>query len=144
MMRKPGSIIALVMLAATPSFAQTAAPAPFPDLRGTWRGQSESIVSHGANPHHATPTESQPRLSSVPFTMTIDRQDGRRFSGNFASPRTTEPIIGVLSRNNTIMLVDSDGYTIGTVLGPDRLEMCYLQIAPHGRVASCTEMTRQR
>jgi len=143
-MRKLASIVVLAMLAATPVLAQTAAPPPFPDLSGTWTGQSESIVSHGANPHHGTSQSSEPRLSSIPFTMTINRQDGRRFSGSFASLRSTEPIIGVLSRNNTILIADTDGYTMGTLLGPDRLELCYLQSAANGRVASCTEMTRRR
>jgi len=143
-MRIPSSIVTLAMLAATPCLAQAPAPAGFPDLRGTWKGQSESIVSNGGNPHHATPPENQPRLSSIPFTMTIDQQDGRRFSGTFSSPRSSEPVIGVISHNGQILLVDSDGYGTGTLLGPDRLESCYLQIGPQGRVASCTEMTRQR
>jgi hypothetical protein len=79
----------------------------------------------------------------VPFTLTIDKQDGRRFSGSFSSPRATEPIIGVITRAGTFIAVDTDGYASGTLLGPNRLEICYLQIAAHGRVASCTEMTKQ-
>ena len=75
--------------------------------------------------------------------MTIDNQDGRRFSGIFASPRATEAIIGVITRAGTLLMVDTDGYSYGTLLGPGRLELCYLQIASHGRVASCTEMTKQ-
>jgi hypothetical protein len=142
-MRKSGWIVAFAFMAAAPALAQTPTPNPFPDLRGAWKGESESIVSHGGNPHHGTPPQSEPTLNSVPFTLTIDKQDGRRFSGTFSSPRSAEAIIGVISRNGQILLVDSDGYGIGTLLGPNRLESCYLQIAPHGRVASCTEMTRQ-
>jgi hypothetical protein len=142
-MRKSGWIVALVFMAATPALAQTPAPSSFPDLRGTWKGESESIVSHGGNPHHGTPPQSEPTLNSVPFTLTIDKQDGRRFSGNFSSPHATEQVIGVISRNRTILLVDTDGYAMGTLLAPNRLELCYLQIAPHGRVASCTEMNKQ-
>jgi hypothetical protein len=71
------------------------------------------------------------------------RDDGRRFSGTFSSARSTESIIGVISRSGTILSVDSDGYTFGTVLAPDRLEFCYLQLAPKGRVASCTEFMKQ-
>jgi hypothetical protein len=139
-MRKWGWVAALVVLAATPAMAQTS----FPDLRGTWKGESESIVTDSGNPHHAGQPSSGPKLSSVPFTMTIDKQDGRRFSGNFFSPRSSETIIGVLTRAGSLLLVDTDGYSSGTLLGPDRLELCYLQIATYGRVASCTEMTRQR
>jgi hypothetical protein len=138
-MRSWSWIVTLVALAAIPAAAQT----PVPDLRGTWKGDSQSIVADGANPHHPGSPQSGPRLSSAPFTFTVDKQDGRRFSGSFSSPRSTESIIGVLTNNNAILAVDNDGYTFGTVLAPNRLEMCYLQITASGRVASCTEMTKQ-
>jgi hypothetical protein len=139
-MRNRQCIAALAMLIATPSVAQT----QIPDLRGTWKGESESIVAQGGNPHHPGSPQSGVRLASTSFTLTIDHQDGRRFSGTFASARSTESIIGVISRSGTVLSVDSDGYTFGTVLAPDRLEFCYLQLAPKGRVASCTEFTKQR
>jgi hypothetical protein len=139
-MRNWGWAIAFVAFAAMPAMAQTA----YPDLRGIWKGESESIISDTGNPHHAGQPQSGPKLSSVPFTMTIDKQDGRRFSGTFSSPRATESVIGVITRAGNLLFVDTDGYASGTLLGPDRLESCYLQIAAYGRVASCTEMTRQR
>jgi hypothetical protein len=139
-MRKRNWVVMLAALAATPAIAQTS----FPDLRGTWKGDSESIIANGGNPHHAEPPQSEPRLTSVPFTFTIDKQDGRRFSGTFSSARSSEPVIGVITRAGNLLFVDTDGYALGTLLGPDRLESCYLQIAAYGRVASCTELTRQR
>ena len=78
-----------------------------------------------------------------PIHIDDPKQDGRRFSGTFSSPRDAEPIIGVLTRAGNLLFVDTDGYASGTLLGPDRLEACYLQIATYGRVASCTELTRQ-
>jgi len=131
---------ALAMLAAIPAAAQTS----FPDLHGTWRGDSESIISDSGNPHHPGPSQSEPRLTSVPFTLTIDKQDGRRFSGTFSSPRDAESVIGVITRAGNLLFVDTDGYASGTLLGPDRLEARFLQIATYGQVASCTELTRQR
>jgi len=138
-MRKWAWVATLAALAALPAAAQNA----FPDLRGTWNGESESIIADGGNPHHAGSPGREPQLSSIPFTMTIDKQDGRRFSGSFSSPRSTEAVIGVISRNGTILLVDSDGYGVGTLLGPGRWESCYLQIASSGQVASCVELTKQ-
>ncbi len=132
-------VIALAALVALPSLAETA----FPDLRGTWTGNSESIVAGGGNAHHPGSPESTPRLSSVAFTLKIDQQDGRRFSGTFSSARSTESVIGVISQDGKIYFVDTDGYTFGTLLAPDRLESCYLQIASYGRVASCTVLTKQ-
>ena len=139
-MRRRGWIATLAMLAAISATAQTS----FPDLRGTWKGDSESIISDSGNPHHPGPSQSEPRLTSVPFTLTIDMQDGRRFSGALSSPRSSEPVIGVITRAGNLLFADTDGYASGTLLGPDRLEACYLQIATYGRVASCTELTRQR
>jgi hypothetical protein len=128
--RKWGWIVTFAALAAAPASAQTA----FPDLRGTWKGESESIITDSGNPHHSGPPQSEPRLTSVPFTLTIDKQDGRRVSGTFSSPRSSESIIGVITRAGTLLLVDIDGYASGSLLGPNRLEMCYLQIATYGRV----------
>jgi len=48
-----------------------------------------------------------------------------------------------MSRNGSIFLVDDDGYTVGTMLAPNRMELCYMRQAPDARVASCTEMTKQ-
>ena len=132
-------IIAITVLVALPAFAQIS----FPDLRGTWKGESESIVTGNANPHHDGAPQPEPRLTSASFTLTIDKQDGRRFSGTFSSPRSTEAIVGVISHTGTLFLVDSDGYGYGTLLGPDKLESCYLQIGANGRVASCTVLTKQ-
>ena len=130
----------IVALAAAPAVAETA----IPDLRGTWKGESESIVLGGANPHHSTPSPpAGARLSAVAFTMTIDKQDGRRFSGTFSSARGNDPIIAVISRSNTIFMVDDDGYTVGTLLAPNRMELCYMHQSTGARVASCTEMTKQ-
>jgi hypothetical protein len=137
-MSKLAWIVMLSALAAAPAVAETAVP----DLRGTWKGNSESIVSGGANPHHATQS-AETRFSAIPFTLTIDKQDGRRFSGMFSSVRGNDPIVAVISRNGTIFLADDDGYTVGTILAPNRLELCYMHASPTARVASCTELTKQ-
>jgi hypothetical protein len=42
------------------------------------------------------------------------------------------------------LLVDDDGYTVGTILAPNRVELCYMHLSQATRVASCTEMTKQR
>ena len=111
---------ALAVLPALPAASQTA----IPDLRGTWKGESESLVLGGGNPHHPSTAASEPELRSVPFTLTIDKQDGRRFSGTFSSPRSSEKVIAVISRGGTILLADDEGYTHGTMLAPNRMELC--------------------
>jgi hypothetical protein len=148
-MSKLAWMAAFVALTGVPAAAQSAlvqgaqTQGLFPDLRGTWKGDSETIVMGSGNSHHQATTSPEPRLTSVPFTLIIERQEGRRFSGTFSSARATEVIIGVISRTGTLFVVDDDGYDFATLLGPNRMEMCYLHVAPDARVASCTELTRQ-
>jgi hypothetical protein len=52
-------------------------------------------------------------------------------------------VIAVISRNGTIFLADDEGYTNGTVLAPNRMELCYLHVSSAARVASCVELTKQ-
>jgi hypothetical protein len=127
------------LIAATSATAETA----IPDLRGTWKGESETIILGAGNPHHAATPTTEPRLNSVSFTMTIDRQDGRRISGTFSSARGSEIVIAVISRTGAIYMVDDDGYSVGTMLATNRMELCYLLQSPASRVASCTELTKQ-
>jgi hypothetical protein len=138
-MSKLAWIVTFIALAAVPAAAESA----IPDLRGTWKGESESIVMGAGNAHHSANPSAGPRLNSIAFTMTIDKQDSRRFSGSFTSARGNDPIIAVISRNGSIYLVDDDGYTVGTMLAPNRMELCYMRQSPDARVASCTEMTKQ-
>jgi len=139
-MSKLGCILMFAVLAAIPAAAQTA----IPDLRGTWKGESESIVLGGGNPHHGSTQTSEPQLRSVPFTLTVDKQDGRRFSGTFSSPRSTEKVLAVISRSGVIFLADDEGYTNGTLLAPNRMELCYLHVSTISRIASCAELTKQQ
>jgi hypothetical protein len=127
------------LIAATSAVAETA----IPDMRGTWKGNSETIILGTESSHHDASATAEPRLNSVAFTMTIDKQDGRRFSGTFSSARASEKVIAVVSRGGAIYMVDDDGHNIGTMLAPNRMELCYLKQSPASRIASCTELTKQ-
>jgi len=132
-------VVGLAALASMTAAAQTAVP----DLRGTWKGDSESVVWGGGNPHHTAKPPTDAQFRSVPFTLVIDQQDGRRFSGTFSSSRSKERVVAVISRNGQILLADDDGYTTGSVLAPNRIELCYLKMGQNARIASCTELTKQ-
>jgi hypothetical protein len=140
-MRKLTWIATLATLGAlcAPAAAETAAP----DMRGTWKGDSQSIVL-GAGPHHPDSKAGEPRFTSVPFTLVIDKQDGRRFSGTFSSAQHSEAVVAVVSRAGTIFMADDDGYNVATMLAADRMEICYLHASSARRIASCTELTRQK
>ena len=139
-MSKPVCAFALIALA---TVSAAAAQSAVPDLRGTWKGESESIVLGGGNAHHAVTSANEPELRSVAFTLTIDKQDGRRFSGTFSSPRGGSKVVAVMSRGGTIFLADAEGFSNGTMLAPDRIELCYLKHGPDARIASCLELTKQ-
>ena len=51
-------------------------------------------------------------------------------------------MIGVVPRAGTIDMVDDDAHCWGTLLAPNRMELCYLHQTPTTRIASCTEMTK--
>lgn len=148
-MAKSHAILALGVLAleilaiATPIAAPAAvAQTTIPDLRGTWKGDSELIVLGGGNAHHSA-TAQEPELRSVPFTLSVDTQDGRRLSGTFSSPRGSSKVVAVISRSGTVLLADTEGFSLGTMLAPDRMDLCYLKHSPEARIASCVELTKQ-
>jgi hypothetical protein len=120
--------VPLLVLATALGAAPALARGGFPDIRGTWKGDSEAVVAGAANHRAAAPDGDQPSFRTVPLTIVIDRQDGRRFSGRVSSADASEQIVGVLSRTGTLHWVDEDGFLEGHLLGPDTLEACYLQL----------------
>lgn len=138
-MRKIAWIVTLAALAAVPAAADTA----IPDMRGTWNGDSQTIAL-GVGLHHPDATAGEPRFTSAAFTLVIDKQEGSRFSGTFASAQHSETVIAVVSRAGMIFMADDDGYTAGSMLAPDRMEICYLHSSSESRIASCTELTKQK
>jgi hypothetical protein len=133
-------IVVFAVSAASPA----AADSGIPDFRGVWKGESESIVLGAGNDHHLATQSNEPEMRTVRFTLSVDRQEGRRFSGTFSSPRSSEKVIAVYSRSGAILMADNEGYTHGTMLGPDRMELCYLHVSTAARIASCTELTKQK
>ena len=126
-MRTLARIVTLAVLAAVPATltAPAAADTAIPEMRGTWKGDSLSIAL-GTGPHHPDDKAGAPRLTSVPFTLVIDQQDGRRFSGTFSSAQHSETVIAVVSNAGAIFMADDDGYSAGTMLASDRIEICYI------------------
>jgi hypothetical protein len=114
-----------VTLVALTAASLALAQAAIPDLRGTWKGESESIVLGAGNPHHSGTTAQEPEFRSVPFTLTIDKQDGRRFAGTFSSARGSFKVVAVMSRSGSIFLADTEGFFAWNDAASDRMELCY-------------------
>jgi hypothetical protein len=122
-----------------------------PDLKGSWSGKEKSIV-FGNNAHHPgtqTATDA-PRVRDYEFTFAVDGQDGRLLWGHsFSSTaNTNEPFAWAIAANNkSIFGADTDGYYHMTVLGRDRIEMCYNHsgLSPSGSiVGTCFVMARAK
>lgn len=142
MRRLTSKLPCFVTLAALTSASLALAQAAIPDLRGTWKGESESIVLRAGNPHHSGTAAQEPELRSVPFTLTIDK-GGHRFSGTFSSARGSSKVVAVVSRSGSIFLADAEGFSHGTMLASDRMELCYLKHSAETRIASCVELAKQ-
>jgi hypothetical protein len=115
-----------------------------PDMVGTWVSEPTHAVVLGSGAHYVDESgKSRPRAVAVVLTLTIDHQDGRRFWGRLASETQEEPWLAVFDRTGQSYVgVDSDGHLGGTLMGPDRFENCYTQVAPI-QVASCAIFHRE-
>ncbi len=131
--------LAIAALTATVAAAQGSVS----NLLGTWKGESETVMIGQGNTHHPAAAAEEPEFRSVGFALTVDKQEGRRFSAIFSSARGSYRVVGVISRTGTIFLADVEGYSSATMLAPDRMELCYLKHTREARVASCTELVKQ-
>jgi len=99
------------------------AASAIPDLTGSWTGPMQGYDVR-------TGFTNYPNLSIV---MTVTEQDGRVFAGNFTfAENGTQSVSGfagmIGSDNRTFSLAEEGGgYATGEILGPDSLEMTYLQ-----------------
>ena len=129
----------LVALASTAAGAQTAAPG----LVGTWTGIMEGVVA-GSRHEHTDPAAA-PRFDAAPFILTVERQEGRRFVGTWASARATDPLIGIArAGGRRLEMVDDDGALTAELHGPDEMEICRNEVGPDSGFVGCGVFTRQR
>lgn len=120
-MRKMLVALALGTFLATAGVAQTAAP----DVRGTWVGTSQSIVT-GKAKHHAAPPPGKPLLDNVEFTWVIEGQDGHRFWGTLSSVHGSEALTGVVGLDGkTLVARTSEGEIEGRLVDSDTVEIIY-------------------
>jgi hypothetical protein len=118
-------------IAASGATAQTAAP----DMKGTWMGTAEAIVT-GKTKHHAPRQSGKPMLSTVQLTYVISGQDGHRFWGTLSSVHSKEMLTGVVGLDGkTVVLRISEGEARGTLVDPDTMQVIYSAGGPASVVA---------
>jgi hypothetical protein len=142
----------LVLVLAMIGFLPTArAQDSAPDIKGTWVGKGKVAVfgNNAHNPGTQTMAEA-PRMRDIEMTDTVEGQDGRLAWGRSSSKTmdSKEPFAWAISADNkSIVGADTDGYFRITLLGPDRMEKCYVHsgVSPSKSiVASCYEMERTK
>ena len=115
-----------------------------PNLKGTWKGTSYGIKYGKDKLHWHRPSDAG-KVTPVDFTLTIDFQKGRVFSGTKASARDKERLLGVICADNkTIGIVDEDSYHFGKLLAPDKLEIVYMEARPPAQGVSHAIYTRKK
>jgi hypothetical protein len=99
--------------------------ASVPNLVGTWTVDAEgAVLIHGSTPsaksHHAN------EFSTLKAEAVIQKQDGRRVSGIFKSPRYSERFVGVIGVDGkTFSYVDEDGSLEGQIVSPNAINVSY-------------------
>jgi hypothetical protein len=124
-----------------------------PDMKGKWVGKTHSIIA-GVGLHWPSNkgTFEKPGLFEKDLVIEVTGQEGNRFWGNqiFSGngEKTEEPMIGELTgeNNKTVVIVDTDGYLNGRIIGNDVLSFCYTQAGgkTESSVVSCTQVKRAR
>jgi hypothetical protein len=126
---------------------------PLPNMKGKWVGKTHTITA-GVGLHWPSNkgTFEKPGLFEKDITIEVVSQEGNRFWGNQSfsgnGEKTEEPMIGELTGENgkTVIIVDTDGYINGRLIGNDTLSFCYTQAGgkTESSVVSCTEVKRAR
>jgi hypothetical protein len=150
--RASAAIVCGLTLAALGGFPAFAADKT-PSMKGRWVGKTHTIVA-GIAPHWPSNkgTFEKPGLFEKDLVIEITGQEGNRFWGNQVlsgeGEKTEEPMIGELTGgdNKTVVIVDTDGYLNGRLVGNDLLSFCYTQAGgkTESSVVSCTQVKRAR
>ena len=126
-------IIALLLLLA---ICIPAMAAELPDLTGNWSGVMDHV---GYDKNTAwLPNETVSYWPGGEVSLNITEQNGRLFSGTMipnGSPLSVEIVLGVLSVDNeSITMVDENGYLWGSVISPTEIELNYQEVCIEGMV----------
>ena len=143
-MKLPAAIVFFATAALMPAYGSAET---VPDMKGTWVTTStDDSVVYGQSEHHSESKQDTLWFSQGPdaFTLTIDRQEGRRFAGKFSSPSASERVVGVLSPDlQSGVMAAPEGQHAFKLVGQGRMEKCYTQSSPH-MVAACATWEKKR
>ena len=103
-----------------------------PDLAGNWTGVAVGII-RGPSDFVKDISAEETRFSPVMnHTLVIEEQKDRRFVGERIrtyKPENSEVILGVVGFDNqTLYMVDKDGYISARLLSPTEMELVYREV----------------
>jgi len=105
-----------------------------PDMVGKWTGVMDAM---GWEKNTAwMPNETVSYWPGGEMTLTIKEQNGSMFSGEMVpemSPGSKEIVLGIISSDNqSIAMVDENGYLWGYMNSPTELELSYQEVDMEG------------
>lgn len=109
------------------------------DVTGVWKGTSDTVAMGKLGHTEAT---SAPKFLHLEWTLTIDKQEGRTFSGTKASAKGKETVVGVVD-GGKIFLADDDGVYTGKLTSKNRMIITYTESGKDSKVASITHYVRE-
>lgn len=123
--------------------ASSAGAQDYPDLRGTWTGTVEAVRAQPEATNvmgEGTPTLT---LVEIPAEVVIDQQDGRRFVGTASGETWSNPFVGVIASDGSLLWAEQDGIVQARLLEDGTLDYCYLEASDLRQLAACATLTRQ-
>ncbi|MGE0681926.1 MAG: hypothetical protein AB7P69_13635 [Candidatus Binatia bacterium] len=122
------------------------AESDIPDVKGTWVMQVQGVLHHKTqetNPHMHQDVRTGP--TQFELTITIDKQDGFRFSGTKESAKLKETVSGVIGFDNkTLYMVEDDGTAFCRLVEPDKMEHIYLSVTKYHSAAGRGILIREK
>ena len=112
------------------------------DLVGEWKaveGKNYGAVS-GA-PGHAVRPSGQHFSAAIPWVLKVTSQQNGGFHGEWCSPKGCEPLVGVIRKDGSLLMVDEDSTLHGTMYG-DEMEVCVTEPGKSSRVSACNMMKK--
>jgi len=107
-----------------------------PDMTGNWSGVMD-FVGYDKNTAWL-PNETASYWPSEQWNLTVTEQQGRAFSGTMVpggSLLSEEIVLGVLcAENESITMVDENGYWWGNVISPTEIELNYQEVCMEGMI----------
>ncbi|QJT09386.1 hypothetical protein [Oceanidesulfovibrio marinus] len=136
--------LTVFLIAAAFVVSMAGAAAAGGDLVGEWKSTGEigGAVS-GEGSHGLGSGDARFAKQGVAWTLKVTKQDsGGGFYGQWCSANNCEDVVGVVRRDDSLLMSDEDSYFIGSMYA-GRMELCVMEAGKKFRAAVCQMMEKQ-